>query len=287
MIERFARAKINLALHVTGQREDGYHLLDSLVVFAEFGDVIEIIEPHHPHGPIEVSVAGEFAEGLGTGVENLATIAAVLLREEVKRNGIDPKPVAVTLKKNLPIASGIGGGSADAAATLLGLKEYWASDVDLMPIAQSLGADVPMCLYSRPLRARGIGDEIMLLQNAPALNLVLVNAGVEVSTPQVFQELANRKNSPITDLVWNDFPTMKEVCEMRNDLQPSAIGLVPKINTVLAAIEAHKPLLARMSGSGATCFGCFETFEEAQSVNRIISEAHPDWWCVATRTTVS
>ncbi|MEM9279004.1 MAG: 4-(cytidine 5'-diphospho)-2-C-methyl-D-erythritol kinase, partial [Pseudomonadota bacterium] len=144
MIERTAHAKINLALHVTGQRDDGYHLLDSLVVFTEFGDTIEVSEPHHPHGPLEVSVDGPFSENLSCGSGNLISSAALLLLDVVKREIGKPRAARVKLTKNLPLASGIGGGSADAAATLLALHEFWGIEVDLLPLARILGADVPM-----------------------------------------------------------------------------------------------------------------------------------------------
>jgi len=186
MIERVAHAKVNLALHVTGQREDGYHLLDSLVVFTEFGDIVRVQKPHHAHGPIALTVTGPFGEQLSTGPENLVTSAAFMLREAVRRNGSEPSPVEIELEKNLPIASGIGGGSADAAATLLALQEVWQSACDLPSIAKDLGADVLMCLHSVPLRAQNIGNEISFQSTQKPLHVVLVNPDIEVSTPVVF-----------------------------------------------------------------------------------------------------
>lgn len=287
MLQRTAHAKINLALHVTGQRDDGFHLLDSLVAFAEFGDEITVQEPHHPHGPIEVIVAGPFGEGLPTGAENLITAATVLLREGVIREGVKPKPVSICLTKNLPVASGIGGGSADAAAALLALQEFWGSSVDLIPIAAALGADIPMCLHSKPLRARGIGDEITRLESAQPLNLVLVNPGIAVSTPSVFKQLSDKNNPPIDLLADGPLPDVEALVDMRNDLQQPAIDLVPHISEVLEVLQSLNPLLCRMSGSGATCFGVFKTLEAAIAAEQSIKSARADWWSVATQTTVT
>ncbi|MEM7214082.1 MAG: 4-(cytidine 5'-diphospho)-2-C-methyl-D-erythritol kinase [Pseudomonadota bacterium] len=287
MIRRVAHAKINLALHVTGQREDGYHLLDSLVVFSEFGDFIEVGEPHHAHGPLEVSVNGCFGDSLSSGAENLVTSAALLLLEAVKRSGHTPRPVSVKLTKNLPIASGIGGGSADAAATLLALQQYWQSDVDLVPIANGLGADVPMCLISQTLRAGGIGEKISIIDSKTRLNLVLVNPGIEISTPEVFGRLDRKDNEPIAETDLDRFPSIDAMLSMRNDLQGPAQSLQSSIDDVLEAISGLGSLLTRMSGSGATCFGIFETIEEAESACRQIMTQYPDWWCVATRTVAS
>lgn len=288
MIRRTAHAKINLALHVTGQRADGYHLLDTLVAFAEYGDVIEVSKPHHAHGPIEFMIDGPFSEGLTSGPENLVTSAAFLLREAVLNSGLEPAPVSIVLTKNLPVASGIGGGSADAAAALLALQEYWGSAVDLEKIALGLGADVPMCLCNKPLRAQGIGEEITLLESAESLSLVLVNPGVEVSTPAIFKALSNKENSAISMTSNEAFPALDILrSETRNDLEAPAKEISPEITKVLEAIEAEHAQLSRMSGSGATCFGVFATPEAAISGSENIIREHPNWWCVATQTTLS
>ena len=163
MIERIARAKINLALHVTGRREDGYHLLDTLAGFADFGDLLRF-EPA-PDGQISLKITGPFAAEPGlSGEDNIVASAARLLAQAADI----PAGAAITLEKNLPVASGIGGGSADAAAALLGLRELWqvADDIALEPLAMRLGADVPMCLVSAPLRARGIGEVVEPLAGA-------------------------------------------------------------------------------------------------------------------------
>jgi len=287
MVERIAHAKVNLALHVTGQRDDGYHTLDSLVVFAEYGDRIRVEEPVHAHGPVTVAVGGEFGEALTAGPENLATSAALMLQSALKAKGENPKPVGIYLEKNLPIASGIGGGSADAAAVLLALQEFWQSEVDLLPIAQSLGADVAMCLHSKPLRATGIGDEITLLESRSATCLLLVNPGIEVPTPNVFANLSEKDNSPISQTNLYQLPAFQVIQQMRNDLQEPAVACVGQISAVLEAIETTNPLIARMSGSGATCFGLYDTIQLADQARAAVLEAHADWWCVATKTTVS
>ncbi len=288
MIKRTAHAKVNLALHVTGQRDDGYHLLDSLVVFAEYGDVIKVSKPHHVHGPIEVSVDGPFSEKLTSGPENLVTAAAFLLRDRIASSGGETKPVSITLTKNLPIASGIGGGSANAAATLLALQEYWETDVPLDRIALGLGADVPMCLHNKPLRARGIGEEIDLLKCAAPMHLVLVNPGVEVSTPEIFKQLVSKNNSPIELAEDKDFPDFDHIRDhMRNDLEGPARALNSEIDKALDALKKTGAEFVRMSGSGATCFGIFGSQKAAKAAAEIIARDRPLWWCVATQTTVT
>lgn len=277
MIERIARAKINLALHVTGRREDGYHLLDTLAGFADFGDLLRF-EPA-PDGQISLKITGPFAAEPGlSGEDNIVAGAARLLAQAADI----PAGAAITLEKNLPVASGIGGGSADAAAALLGLRELWqvADDIALEPLAMRLGADVPMCLVSAPLRARGIGEVVEPLAGACALHAVLVNPRVAVATPQVFAALDARSNPPIGDAPENPFDP-DFLAGMRNDLEAPARKLFPVIGDVLASIGRQEGcLLARMSGSGATCFGLFATKGEANAAHRAIVDKAPHWWSV-------
>ncbi len=287
MIERIAHAKINLALHVTGQREDGYHLLDSLVVFLDKGDLVRVDKPHHSHGPIAVITDGPFSEGLSSGPENLVTAAALALRSAIMVQGNAPEPVVIYLEKNLPVASGIGGGSADAAATLLALQEYWQSECDLEKIGLSLGADVPMCLQSSPLRARGIGDEVQSLRTDEALHIVLVNPGRSVPTPDVFKQLTSHDNDPIDIASGNQFPVLSELQSLRNDLQEPATKIEPTITQVLAELEKTGADLVRMSGSGATCFGVYKSHDAANVACESILKSHSDWWCVAGETTLN
>lgn len=286
-IERIAHAKINLALHVTGQREDGYHLLDSLVVFTEFGDSLSISEANNPSSLVSLKIDGPFSEGLECGANNLVSRSALSLGYEMTKLSGKPLPVEIKLTKNLPIASGIGGGSADAAATLLALSEFWNSDIDLIPIAEKLGADIPMCLHAKPLRAQGIGDEISLLETKNPHHIIMINPNVEVSTPTIFKHLTDKQNAPMFVDAIKAMPSIAEVGTLRNDLQEAAIEIEPVIQTVLNAIEQTDSNLVRMSGSGATCFGLYDSLQEAQKAVGLIKSQYPTWWCVATSTTVS
>lgn len=285
--ERIAHAKINLALHVTGQREDGYHLLDSLVVFSDFGDRISISKAQNPSSLVSLKIDGPYAVGLESGANNLVSRAALSLGYEITKYRGKPTPIEIKLTKNLPVASGIGGGSADAAATLLALNAFWESEIDLLPIAQNLGADVPMCLHSTPLRAQGIGDEITLLETKKPLHIILVNPNVEVSTPMIFKNLSDKQNTPMFEKAITTMPSMRDIKNLHNDLQKPAVEIEPAIEAVLAAIVETNAQLARMSGSGATCFGLYETLPEAQKAAKHIETQNPSWWCVASSTTVS
>ncbi|MDO5528636.1 MAG: 4-(cytidine 5'-diphospho)-2-C-methyl-D-erythritol kinase [Paracoccus sp. (in: a-proteobacteria)] len=259
-----ARAKLNLALHVTGRRADGYHLIDSIVVFAEIGDVVTIAP-----GPLSLTVSGPFAAGLEGEGDNLCLRAARLAGAEV----------AITLEKNLPVAAGIGGGSADAAAVLRGL----AREGSAMPRdVTALGADVPVCLAGAPARMRGIGEVLDPLPPLPALDLVLVNPGVAVSTPEVFTALAQRDHAPLPPPEWRDRGELLDYLRAcRNDLEPAAMALAPPIADVLAALEGAGAELARMSGSGATCFGIFPGARVAATAADALSQR--GWWAAATR----
>ncbi|RAS18025.1 4-(cytidine 5'-diphospho)-2-C-methyl-D-erythritol kinase [Ensifer adhaerens] len=288
-LTRAAPAKINLALHVVGQRADGHHLLESLVTFADCGDRIGL----SPADADRFTVSGAFAAALpmdaGAG-GNLVLKARDLLRAELQ--ALDPDtagPVHLHLEKNLPLASGIGGGSADAAATLLGLLDLWGATIEpsrLGAIALQLGADVPMCLAGTPLLAKGIGEDITPLADFPALPVVLVNPLVAVSTPVVFRALANKTNPPLvaphragTAAEW-----ISAIATMRNDLQLPAEGLEPVIGTVCKALTEAGSALTRMSGSGATCFGLFDSDVLAAATARALSEAYPGWYVLACRT---
>jgi len=285
MLERIAHAKINLALHVTGRRLDGYHLLDSLVVFTELGDRISVDKADNGSSLVTVSIEGPFGRGLEAGANNLVNRAALALGYAVTDKSGKPRPVTIRLEKNLPVASGIGGGSADAAATLLALREFWKADVELEPIAKKLGADVLMCLYSTPLRAQGIGDQITLLDGGMSLPMVLINPNVEISTPEIFGKLDKRDNASIAHGHMTSLPDISAISRMRNDLQEPAMLLCPEITSVLSALEQTSPLFFRMSGSGATCFALYENKVKANVVAERIRMAHPQWWCIATQTT--
>ncbi|TGP56800.1 4-(cytidine 5'-diphospho)-2-C-methyl-D-erythritol kinase [bacterium M00.F.Ca.ET.230.01.1.1] len=278
-----APAKINLALHVTGQRADGYHLIDSLAVFTRFGDRLEIEPAEHD----QFSVSGRYAAGLPLDGDNLVVKARDALRREAGAQ--HAPPVAIQLEKNLPVASGVGGGSSDAAAALNALARLWKlaiDDTSLARIGLSLGADVPMCLKSKPLVARGIGDEVLPLSAFPALGLVLVNPGVAVATPDVFKALSRRDKEALPALPKRlDFHAVRNWLETtRNDLEPPAQSIQPAIGEALKALKRADAAFARMSGSGATCFGLFETGNVAKRAAIEIRARHPDWFVAATRS---
>jgi len=276
---RLARAKVNLYLHVTGKRADGYHLLDSLIVFAETGDDIRVASADD----LSLTVDGPFADGLAAEADNLVLRAARALAAEA---GIAPQ-AQIRLTKNLPIASGIGGGSADAAATLASLATLWNTKVPaarLQQIALTLGADVPVCVDGRPAFIGGIGEEIQAAGSLPPAWLLLVNPKVPTPTPQVFKARTGGFSAPAR---WQLAP--KSTTELaqylqaqRNDLTDAARIVAPVIGDVLAAIAATPDcLLARLSGSGATCFGLYGSAAAAQTAKAAITARHPAWWTSA------
>ncbi|RRN75910.1 4-(cytidine 5'-diphospho)-2-C-methyl-D-erythritol kinase [Agrobacterium deltaense] len=278
-----APAKINLALHVTGQRADGYHLLETLVTFTEAGDTIRIRDADAD----SFSISGPFGDLLraGDGGDNLVTRARDLLRDALASTGQPAPPVAIHLEKNLPVASGIGGGSADAAATLRGLLRHWRAGIapdTLASMALTLGADVPMCLESRSLIARGIGEDIEPVTDLPELVMVLANPLKAVSTPEIFRRLQTKTNAPLpasATIGWMDF-----LAQSRNDLQPPAQALLPEIGEIIGLLSQEGAVLVRMSGSGATCFGIFHSLEAARKAETSLRKKRPGWYFQATRT---
>jgi 4-diphosphocytidyl-2-C-methyl-D-erythritol kinase len=276
-----ARAKINLYLHVLGRRPDGFHLLDSLVVFAETGDEIAV----QLNTDLSLKIVGPFAGNLTADDDNLVLRAARGLRD---LSGVTAG-AAITLTKNLPVASGIGGGSADAAATLEALMVLWRIAPDraaLERLALGLGADVPVCLAGRPSFMGGIGEEIAPVFGLPAAHLLLVNPGVATPTPAVFKA---RQGGFSPTGRWAEPPKdargLAAALQSRtNDLTDAAIAVTPAIRDVLAAIErTENCLLARLSGSGATCFGIYADAAEAELARKAILAANPGWWAVAAR----
>ncbi|GLQ38563.1 4-diphosphocytidyl-2-C-methyl-D-erythritol kinase [Rhizobium albus] len=283
LVTQHAAAKINLALHVTGRRSDGYHLLETLVVFTEAGDTLTI----EPAASDKLVLSGPFSEKLSQNEDNLVSRARDHLRSALAADSRSAPPVAIQLDKHLPIASGIGGGSADAAAALRSLQALWhAEDIDLRPLARDLGADVPMCLSRQPQMASGIGEHTRTIEGFPALDLVLVNPGVHVATPAVFAALIRKDNPPLPSV--SGLSTSSSVIdylrETRNDLQPAAIGLVPEIEQALKALETSDALFSRMSGSGATCFGLYADPHQAARAAAQIVEHAPHWYVTATRS---
>jgi 4-diphosphocytidyl-2-C-methyl-D-erythritol kinase len=275
-----ACAKINLALAVVGRREDGYHLLESLVTFTAFSDRIGL----SPADEDRFTLSGRFSEGLARDGGNLVLRARDRLRNALIATGQGAPAVHIHLEKNLPVASGIGGGSADAAAALRGLLSLWNAEVSkdaLDAIAVSLGADVPMCLASRPLVARGIGEDITPVA-MPSLAIVLANPLVGVSTPAVFNALASPHNPPLvleTDTGWPE-----TIARLRNDLEPPARRLCPQIGLIAESLAGTDAYLVRMSGSGATCFALYRSDAAAATAAQTLSRRHPQWFFTATRT---
>ncbi len=279
-ITEFAPAKINLALHVVGQRPDGYHLLDSLVAFASVGDRLTLTDA----GPHSLTVSGPEATAVPQDDSNL--VLRVAARFWTKG------PLHIHLEKNLPVASGIGGGSADAAACFRGmmrLLDQQDPDSDralLTPDSMAqllrLGADIPMCLIGDPAHVSGIGETILPLDDFPHLPVVLVNPRVPVATPDVFRNLSQRDNAamdPLPAELSDVAALIGWLARQRNDLQDAAMRLAPVIGTVLEALGATPGCrLARMSGSGATCFGVYDSVGQAETAAESLHHARPDWW---------
>lgn len=267
MMPFFAPAKVNLFLHVTGKRADGYHLLDSLAVFPAVGDVVSAAAAEG----LSLEISGPFGEGLKAEADNLVLRAARALAPG--------RHAALRLEKNLPVASGIGGGSADAAAALAALSALWGNAADLPALALGLGADVPVCLESRPARMQGIGEILRAAPLLPEFGILLVNPGVAVATPAVFKARQGGF-TPEADLpgAWDSVEAMvADLARCTNDLQAAAIGLQPVIGEVLAVLSALPGAkLARMSGSGATCFAIFASAAEAAAAAAALPE--PGWW---------
>ncbi len=276
-----ARAKVNLALHITGQRADGYHLLHSLVAFPDIGDRLSL----EPAEGLTLAVNGPFSANLGSATDdNLVLKAAIAFAEAA---GIAVPAVKLTLTKNLPVASGIGGGSTDAATTLRLLERHTGvtlSNEQIHALALSLGTDVPVCLNQSVQVMSGIGD---CLEKGPALppaGIVLINPNVAVSTPEIFKKLRERDNPPLPEAgaEFSDLSALTGYLRScRNDMEPAAIELCPEISEVLAALKADPFIrFARMSGSGATCFGLCEAGAEI-NVARSLQSENPGWWIAA------
>ncbi len=282
MLFTFAPAKINLYLHVTGRREDGYHLLDSLVAFAQVGDSLCLEEAES----LDFKIEGPFADGLKDEEpeKNLVVRAARALGAAV---GKEPNGRLI-LTKNLPVASGIGGGSTDAAASLRLWAEHWglrADDPRLPSLAAKLGQDVPCCLKAETCYFRGIGDVTDPGPPLPLTGLVLVNPNKALPTPAVFKA----RQGPFTSAAPLERPPRDArglaflLASRENSLTEAALSLCPDIQEVLTALAAQPDcLLARMSGSGATCFGLFPDSASAQQAATRLAQTRPDWWLTAS-----
>lgn len=285
----FAPAKINLYLHVTGKREDGYHLLDSMMAFADVGDSVTIT----PADRLSLAVTGHYAEHLQQESYNIVLKAAELLAFKL---AVQPN-VAIHLKKELPVAAGLGGGSSDAATALLLLAKMWDAHITpeaLTDIGLKLGADVPVCLKRQAAFVSGIGDTISIIDPFPTLNAVLVNPNVALSTAAVFNarqhvsEIGQLSNS--ISMVHNgethnfsQQSLLTYICERRNDLEPAAKGLAPVIHDCLEQIaQTEGCVFSRMSGSGSTCFGLYSDALAAEEAATALHQQFPDWWVKPT-----
>lgn len=284
-VSRFAPAKINLALHVTGRREDGYHLLDMLVAFGDVGDFIHIAESEND----QFHVSGPFSKAIPVDARNLVLKA----RDKLKNVSNRQLPsVTIHLEKNLPIASGIGGGSSDAAATLLALNDLWGLNLSFSEVAAlglSLGADLPMCLhganFGTPLIARGVGEDLSPISGMPALPLLLINDGTALSTPQVFGAMSKRDNPPLPAPKIGSFDCLRTYLPTtRNDLLQPALSLAPNIAQKLEMLRSYDAFFVQMSGSGPTCFAIFSDQKSAIRAAGEIRAAHPDWFVATTQT---
>jgi len=270
-----AHAKVNLALHVVGQRANGYHELQSLVCLTEFGDQIQL----SPEIDFTFKVTGAYSLGIPLDDSNLVVQAAKFMAQKHSRS-LDCK---IVLEKNLPIASGIGGGSSDAAAVVKALSQYWCVPVPNADELMAMGADIPVCMTTGLTLMEGAGEKIMHLSDAPNWGLLLINPNVGVSTPAVFNALSNKNNPPMHNVI-EKCVDVAWLWHQRNDLELPSMAIVPEVSAVIDVLSSTPHCqVARMSGSGATCFGIFTSIAEANTAAESIQYAHPNWWVVATK----
>lgn len=282
-VKVFAPAKLNLFLHVLKRHDNGYHDLESMVGFCDIGD--ELIFEEHPD--FSFSVVGDFGGAFrdkeldsSPGSSNLIVKAIWALSQHYRKS----PTFKITLKKNLPLAAGIGGGSSDAASAIWGALEYWGilkNFEDLKPLLTSLGADVTVCFFARACYMRGIGDSIELIENIPELPIVLVNPLKQCSTKDVFVRIGNNFDDRI--VCPNSFEDREQLFEFirkqHNALENAAQEIVPDIGNLLNILNSQKNIrIARLSGSGATCFGLFDDYSDALAAEKNIKEQNPDWW---------
>lgn len=279
----FAPAKINLYLHVTGRLDNGYHTLDSLVAFADIGDEIKI----EPASDFDFIVQGPYANGFSPKELDASPNSSNLVVQAVwalSRAAQKPPNVKITLTKNLPLASGIGGGSSDAGSVLWGLLEWWgiSKQAQYLPaLMATLGADVPVCLTCAPARMRGIGEILDPAPHMPEIPVVLLHPRKSCPTAQVFARYRSpfREPSALPDAFDNVDQLATFLKTKHNDLYAPACEIVPEVLNAVHTLESRAGCrLGRMSGAGATCFGLFASEEQAQAAARDISFENPDWW---------
>ena len=279
-VAAFAPAKIILYLHVTGRRADGYHLLDSLVAFADIGDAVTAV----PAAEFSLTIGGPEAAALtGLGDDNLVLRTARRLGAYF---GIDAG-AALHLDKLLPVASGIGGGSSDAAAAARALSRMWTKPLDAgtATALAELGADIPACLAAAPVWVGGIGEELTLAERLPETGILLANPRQPLPTAAVFRARSGPFTAPARFAMPADAVGLAAaLASRRNDLTEAAVGLVPEVRAVLDRLAGlPDALLARMSGSGATCFALFADRTAALRADSILAAAEPKWWTAAGR----
>lgn len=269
-----APAKINLFLHITGRRDDGYHTLQSLMAFCDVGDGLDIV----PAPKFRLTVTGPFADACGPVADNLVTRAAKAMEEAADRAAA----ISVTLHKNLPPGAGLGGGSSDAACVMQALNRLWGQPLrthTLKSIGLKLGAEMPVCLEGRPCLVEGAGEIITPVPDLPALHGVLVWPGKPLKTPDVFRAFTDApvySNPAGFSGPQDDWQAV--INATGNNLTAAAASLLPDVQDALASLGKAGGKAVRMSGSGSTCFGLFDTRNVADTVARDMAAAHPQWW---------
>jgi 4-diphosphocytidyl-2-C-methyl-D-erythritol kinase len=286
-----APAKINLALHVLGKRPDGYHDIDSLVVFTDLGDSIALADAE---SPLALSVDGPFAAELKSSLQGRDNIVLAAAQRLAAIAGDSAVSTGLRLTKNLPPASGLGGGSADAAAALRLLHRHWRISLPigaLADIGAEIGADVPMCLASVPLRATGKGERLAEVPGLPALPVILAFPSAGVSTARIFERAGDgtdRRLPRIPAGIASPAELAAWLRQTRNGLEDAAVAELPAIREALDLLtRARDSLFARMSGSGSCCFGLFPDLDAAKLAAGAIRAARPSWWVKATMTAAS
>ena len=270
-----AYAKINLALHIRRRRADGYHDIETIFAFVDNGDVVQA----EAADTLELAITGEFAGGLDGGADNLVMQAAEAMQARYGITG----GAKLVLDKRLPVAAGIGGGSADAAATARLLNRLWSIGAPLAELAallEPLGADIPACIFSHTARGEGTGTSLEAIEGSDVsgMPILLANPREPLATGAVFEGWDGVDGGPLAGA------TVLEMARGgRNDLQKPAMQICPSISDVLAAIERQKPLLARMSGSGATCFALFESDDDVAAARKEIAQSHRQYWMMTGR----
>ncbi len=276
-----APAKINLYLHITGMRDDGFHLLDSLIAFTKFGDEITV----EPSDEITITSHGPYASGMPIGEENLM----MRIARKLQKFASTDTGAAIHVEKNIPVSAGVGGGSADAIAVMRGLIELWGlkiSDDQIYQLTLELGTDLPVCYFGKSAFVNGIGENIHPASPLPDCGILLINPNVTLSTPVVFE---NRKGgySPEDSFIDKKINSPEKLAQLLdercNDLTPAAKQLVPIIGEVLNILKRSPECLAyKMSGSGATCWGLFKNLADAERAALALNQERPDWWIMPT-----